>query len=113
MLMDNVRLLKAGIFQALGHPTRLAILEALEGRELTVTAITNELEAHQANISQHLAVLRSRRLVSARKEGNQVFYTVRDPLLLRVLETMRRYSRAHLAEDEALLKELKSQIRES
>ncbi len=109
--MDNVRILKAGIFQAMAHPTRLAVLEMLEDKELTVGGLAEALEVPQANLSQHLAVLRTHRLVSARKEGNQVFYSIRDPLLHRVLETMRRYSRAHLAEDEAVLRDLKARMR--
>ena len=107
--MEDVRRLKAGIFQALGHPTRLAILELLRDGELAVGAILARLGIEQANASQHLSTLRARRLVSNRKEGNQVFYSVRDPLLLEVLEIMRRYSMAHLKEDLALLRELKGE----
>ncbi len=106
--MENVRRLKAGIFQALAHPTRLAILELLRDEELPVNAILARLGIEQANASQHLSILRARRLVTNRKEGNQVFYSVRDPLLLEVLDIMRRYSVAHLQEDLALLQELKA-----
>jgi ArsR family transcriptional regulator len=107
--MEEVRRLKAGIFQALGHPTRLAILELLHHGELPVGTILARLGIEQANASQHLSTLRARRLVSNRKEGNQVFYSVRDPLLLEVLEIMRRYSMAHLQEDLALLRELEGE----
>ncbi len=104
--MYNVRRLKAEIFQALGHPTRLAILEALQEGELTVGAILSRLGMEQANVSQHLAILRGRRLVSTRKEGNRVHYSLRDPILGRVLADMRRYAASHLAEDLALLEEM-------
>ena len=109
--MDGIRRLKAGIFQALGHPTRLAILEALSRGELPVAAIATRLQTEQANISQHLTVLRSRRLVTTRKHANQVFYSVRDPLLLEVLRTMRSYCLAHLAEDQEILTDLKSEAK--
>ena len=104
--MENLRRLKAEIFQALGHPTRLAILEALQEGELTVGAVLGRLGIEQANVSQHLAVLRSRRLVSTRRQGNRVFYSLRDPILGRVLTQMRRYTASHLAEDAALLREM-------
>lgn len=107
--MDSVRQLKAGMFQALAHPTRLAILELLREGELPVSAILARLGIEQANASQHLSTLRSRRLVNNRKEGNQVFYSVRDPLLLEVLDTMRRYSMAQLQDDLALLRQLDSE----
>ena len=105
--MNDLRRLKAEIFQALGHPTRLAILEALQDRELAVGAILSRLGMEQGNVSQHLAILRSRRLVSTRKDGNRVFYSLRDPILGRVLADMRRYTASHLAEDLALLRKMR------
>ncbi len=107
--MQDVRRLKAEIFQALGHSTRLAILETLQDGELPVGAILARLGMEQANVSQHLAILRSRRLVSTRKDGNRVLYSLRDPVLSRVLADMRRYTANHLAEDAALLRELDAQ----
>lgn len=107
--MDTIRRFKTEIFKALANPTRLAILESLRQGELPVSAILARLGMEQANVSQHLAVLRMRRLVINRKEGNQVFYSVRDPVLLQVLDLLRQYSMAHLEEDSALLQELKDQ----
>jgi ArsR family transcriptional regulator len=71
-----------------------------------VSAILERIGGEAANMSQHLAVLRSKQLVINRKEGNQVFYSLRDPLLIEVLDTMRRYFQAHLKEALAMLKEL-------
>ena len=51
----------------------------------------------QANASQHLAVLRAKNIVLGRKAGNQVFYSVRDPLIIEVLDMMRRYFHAHMS----------------
>jgi ArsR family transcriptional regulator len=62
-----------------------------------------------ANLSQHLSVLRSKGLVTTRKEGNQVFYSLRDPLLTEVLDAMRLYFQAHLEEALAMLTELDHQ----
>ncbi len=107
--MSQVRQFKASIFQALAHPTRLRILEVLRDGELSVNAILSKVERDQANISQHLATLRQRGLVVNRKEGNQVFYSVRDPLLFDVLELMRRYSTTHLNEHLALLEQFKAE----
>jgi ArsR family transcriptional regulator len=57
-----------------------------------------------ANASQHLSVLRAKGLVMNRKEGNQVYYSLRDPLLIEVLDIMKTYFKAHLAEAMAMLK---------
>jgi DNA-binding transcriptional ArsR family regulator len=95
---DSLRRFKADIFQALAHPTRIAILELLADGELSAGDLIDALGMEQANISQHLGVLRSRQLVVNRKAGNQVFYSVRDPILLKVLSLMRTYFQEHLKE---------------
>jgi DNA-binding transcriptional ArsR family regulator len=102
---DSLRRFKADIFQALGHPTRIAIIELLGNRELSAGDLIEELGMEQATVSQHLAVLRSRQLVLNRKAGNQVFYSVRDPILLKVLALMRTYFQKHLNEALAILEE--------
>jgi DNA-binding transcriptional ArsR family regulator len=102
---DSLRRFKADIFQALAHPTRIAIIELLGKRELSAGDLIEELGMEQANVSQHLAVLRSRQLVLNRKAGNQVFYSVRDPILLQVLALMRSYFQKHLNEALAILEE--------
>jgi ArsR family transcriptional regulator len=106
VMPDSLRRFKADVFQALGHPTRIAIIEMLGHRELSAGDLIEELGMEQANVSQHLAVLRSRQLVMNRKSGNQVFYSVRDPILLEVLALMRKYFQKHLTEALAILEEI-------
>ncbi len=106
--MHDLRQLKAEIFQALGHPTRLAVLESLQDGELAVGAILTRLGMEQGNVSQHLAILRSRRLVSIRRQGNRIFYSLRDPILGQVLAQMRRYTASYLSDDLALLREIRA-----
>jgi ArsR family transcriptional regulator len=105
-MQDALRRFKAGIFQALSHPTRIAIVELLRDGELPAGKIFERLGVEQANASQHLAVLRARQVVVNRKEGNQVFYSLRDPVLIEVLDIMKRYFQAHLAEALAMLREM-------
>ena len=105
-MSDTLRQFKASIFQALAHPTRIAIIEVLRDGELPAGAIIERLGLEQANASQHLSILRGKQIVSSRKEGNQVFYSVRDPLLIEVLDIMRRYFQAHVEEAISMLKEI-------
>jgi DNA-binding transcriptional ArsR family regulator len=100
---DTIRARKAAIFQALGHPTRIAILELLEHGEISAGALIKALgsvltNVSQANVSQHLAVLRAQQIVVSRKAGNLVFYSVRDPVILTVLALLREYLQTHLHE---------------
>jgi DNA-binding transcriptional ArsR family regulator len=106
-MQDNLRRFKAGVFQALAHPTRIAIIELLrDDGEVPVSTIYERLGLEQANASQHLAILRSKQIVVGRKEGNQVFYSLRDPILGKVLNLMRQYFQAHLNEALELLKDM-------
>jgi DNA-binding transcriptional ArsR family regulator len=109
-MRDSLRRFKAGIFQALAHPTRIALVELLRDEgEVPVSRLYERLELEQANVSQHLAVLRSRQIVVGRKNGNQVFYSLRDPILGKVLDLMREYFQAHLSEALELLKDMQTE----
>jgi DNA-binding transcriptional ArsR family regulator len=105
-MQETLRTYKASIFQALSHPTRIAILELLRDRELSARTIQEKLGIEQANLSQHLAILRSRQIVVNRKDGNQVFYSIRNPVLLEVLDIMRRYFQTNLADAIQMLGEV-------
>jgi len=111
-MQEKLRRFKADIFQALAHPTRIAILELLSERELSAGALIERLGMEQANVSQHLAVLRAKQIVLNRKVGNQVFYSVRAPIILEVLERMRTYFHAHLKESLAMLDEMEKPVDE-
>ena len=108
-MQNTIRDYKASIFQALAHPTRIAILEVLRDGETSARAIQDRLGVEQANLSQHLAILRSRDIVSNRKEGNQVFYSLRNKVLIKVLDLMRQHFQAHLAEAVKMLGEVKKE----
>jgi DNA-binding transcriptional ArsR family regulator len=101
-----LRSYKASLFQALSHPTRIAIVEVLREGQLSAGAIQDRLGIEQANLSQHLAILRSRQIVVNRKEGNQVFYSLRSPVLVEVLDIMRGYFQANLTDAIQMLGEI-------
>jgi DNA-binding transcriptional ArsR family regulator len=103
-MQDALRQFKADFFQALAHPTRIAIVEQLRNGELSAGTLIERLGIEQANASQHLAVLRAKNILINRKAGNQVFYSVRDPLIIEVLDVMRRYFHVHMNEVLATLK---------
>ena len=108
-MQDALRRFKAEIFSALANPTRIHIVELLRDGEKSAGALTEKLGVEAANASQHFAVLRGKAIVVSRKEGNQVFYTLRDPLLIDVLNVMRRYFELHVSETLAELNEINRQ----
>ena len=93
---DTLPVWKAEFFKALGHPARIRILECLREGEKSAGEIMEELGMEQSNGSQHLAVLRNKEFVIARREGTTILYSVRDPLIYQVLDLLRRYFQEHL-----------------
>lgn len=103
-----LRVFKADIFQALAHPTRIAVVEALRDGEMTAGALLTHVPVEPANLSQHLAVLRTKQVVVSRKAGNQVHYSLRDPVLVEVLDLLKRYFDAHLKQSAEILDALQA-----
>jgi ArsR family transcriptional regulator len=75
--------------KALAHPIRLGILCALQHQERSVQELEQILGTSQSNMSQHLAVMKLKNILKARKEGNQVFYAVRDDRLFELIELLK------------------------
>jgi ArsR family transcriptional regulator len=110
-VQNLLREYKASVFQALGHPTRVAVVEILRDGELSAGTIQEKLGIEQANLSQHLAVLRTRQILSHRKVGNQVLYSVRNPVLIEVLDIMRQYFQSHLTEAVEMLGAIEAEVK--
>ena len=70
---DTLRQFKASIFQALAHPTRIAIIEVLRDGELSAGTIIERLAIEQANASQHLAIFALDRSSAAAKKATRCF----------------------------------------
>ena len=108
-MTQELQRFKAEIFHALAHPTRIAIVETLRGGELSAKQLIEQLDLEQANASQHLAVLRSKLVVVNRKEGNQVFYSLRDPALIDVLDILKRYFHSQLSRTVSIFEEIQTE----
>lgn len=75
--------------KAMGHPLRLKILCLLGNQEVSVQDIVEHVGTSQSNISQHLAILRDKGVLTTRKEANFVYYRITDPRTLKLVELMR------------------------
>lgn len=96
MSSNSLNDLRAVYFKALGHPTRLKIIEFLREGEKCVCEIIPALQMEQSNISRHLAILKKEGILSCRKEGLKVIYWVSDPRVFQLLELSREMLRYHL-----------------
>ena len=79
----------ARAMKAMAHPLRLKILCVLGDKEVSVQDIVENVGTSQSNISQHLAILRDKGVLRARKDANRVYYRVGDTRTLRLLTMMR------------------------
>jgi ArsR family transcriptional regulator, virulence genes transcriptional regulator len=74
--------MQAEICKTLTNPKRIEILNALKTDEKTVTELVNLLGASKANVSQHLAVMRHKGILTTRREGVNIFYRVTNPKVI-------------------------------
>lgn len=74
--------------KAISHPLRLKILCVLGENEVNVQDIVESVGTSQSNISQHLAILRDKGILTSRKDANKVFYKVGDYRTLRLISMM-------------------------
>src|SRR5581483_8646077 len=84
--------------KALGHPLRLAIVEQLEQGERSVEALAERLGLSVANASQHLRLMRSTGLLSSRRQGKHVLYSVSDSSVLRAVAAIQQIAERRSAE---------------
>ena len=74
--------LHADFCKMLANPKRLMILALLSKRELSVGELADSMDTAMATVSQHLAALRGKNIVEARKDGQTVYYRTTDPRLI-------------------------------
>lgn len=100
---------KAVLFRTLGHPGRIRVLELLLDGEMTVGALQAEVGLELSHLSHQLTVLRSAGLVTSRREGSSVFYSLTSPVVADLMASARRLLTEVLAGDADLLAELRGQ----
>jgi ArsR family transcriptional regulator len=80
---------RADILKVLSHPVRLCIVKGLmENGESNVMSMWNCLSIPQSTISQHLSALKNKGIIRGRREGLEVFYSVQNPLVKKLIRLM-------------------------
>jgi DNA-binding transcriptional ArsR family regulator len=82
--------LHAGICHTLANPKRLEIIDKLRDQELSVTELAEALGISQANLSQHLSLMRQRGIVTTRRERLNIFYRLSNPKIIKACDLMRQ-----------------------
>ncbi|KAB7706167.1 metalloregulator ArsR/SmtB family transcription factor [Bacillus aerolatus] len=97
---------KADFFKALSHPVRIRILELLAEGDKNVNEIQTMIGSEGSSVSQQLSVLRSKNIVFGTKEGNRVVYSLRDPMIIDLLDIARQIFNNHLIDTVSMLDQL-------
>jgi len=111
MSTSRLQAFKAQFFRALSHPVRIKILEILVRGDRSVQELQKALKLDQPVVSQQLAVLRNRGIVTSQKQGLSVRYALRDPAVGRLLAVARRIFNNHLVDTRGMLRELRRETR--
>lgn len=102
---------KAELFRTLGHPARIRILELLAERDHSVGELAPEIGLESSHLSQQLGVLRRAGVVSSRREGTTVIYSLASPEVAQLLAVARAVLTGVLNEQADLLKDLRADSR--
>lgn len=101
---------KAELFKALAHPARIRALEVLVDGERSVSELQPLVGIESSHLSQQLGVLRRSGLVTTRKEGTNVVYALRSPLVAELLAVSKRFLLTSLSETRDLLADLAEEV---
>ena len=86
---DELIQLHASVCKGLADPKRLLIINSLRNGERSVGEICDETDLPQANVSQHLAILREKGLVEARRDGQRVYYSLTSKKIIEAMDLLR------------------------
>jgi len=100
---DQIYQYHAEMCQVFAHPKRLELIDVLRAGEMSVSGLSQKLGMAPANLSQHLAMMRERRILLSRKEGNVVYYRIANPKLLQAFDMLREILFEQIRQDAALI----------
>ena len=96
----------ADMCKVFSHPTRLEILNVLRVQEMPVTELAKRLGVTIGNLSQHLNMMKQRRVLASRKEANNVYYRLANPKVLRAFDLMREILIEQMRRESVVVRQL-------
>jgi len=103
---ENFYNLHADLCKAIFNPKRLAIIDALRKNRMNVNDLSEKLKTSQSNISQHLAILKSKGLVVSVSEGSNTYYSISNPKLLKAFDLVSEIIKDKFKSDSKILNEM-------
>ena len=97
---------QAEVIKSVGHPLRIAILDFLKDGEQCVCDIAEHVGSERSNVSRHLSVMVSAGVLSSRKEGLKVIYSLKTPCILDCLSCISECLKQQIHDSQKMLKVL-------
>ncbi|MCJ7518926.1 MAG: metalloregulator ArsR/SmtB family transcription factor [Anaerolineaceae bacterium] len=111
ILVQEINLLHERICSALGDSTRILILYLLSQKDLFVNELADELNTPQSTVSRHLKILRERNLVTTKRQGTAVLYSLADQRIIRSLDLMREILAEQIHSEAAITRTTQESIK--
>ena len=106
MKNENFYDLHADLCKTISNPRRQAIIDTIRDNELTVNEMIKKTGIAQANLSQHLAILRAKGVVHTRREGNNVFYSLSNPKIIKAYDLISEVLKDTIVSQNKTIKEM-------
>ncbi len=99
--------LHAEMCKVFSNPIRLEILNLLRNKRLSVTELIKKTKLTQANISQHLSIIKSKGIVTSERNGKNIYYRLSNPKIIRAFDIMREVLIERLEKSRKIVQEIK------
>lgn len=100
---EQIYLYHAEMCKVFSHPKRLELINILRDKEISAGELGERLGLAAANLSQHLTMMKERRILVSRKKGNMVYYRIANPRLLQAFDLLREILFEQIRSDAALI----------
>lgn len=111
-MYTRIFLLQNQVYKALANPKRLEIIHLLRDQELTVSQMLSMLDLPQANLSQHLQVLRKFQVVAPRRKGKEIYYKIAHPNVVAASDSFREMLIDQHRDEEEVAEELRLKMKD-
>ena len=108
MLMKELYKLHAEMCKVFSNPIRLEILNLLRDREMSVTEIIDKSKLSQANISQHLSIMKSKGIVVSERNGKNIYYKLQNSKIIKAFDIIREVLTERFEKSRKIIREAKT-----
>ena len=104
--MKELYKIHAELCKVFSNPTRLEILNLLRDKEMSVTELIEKTKLSQANISQHLSIMKSKGIVISDRKGKNIYYRLTNPKIIKAFDIIRAVLMDRLRKNNKIVEEL-------